>query len=348
MSPRDTTSYLPIGFILTCVHILCVFFAEKAVADSEVNVYSHRHYDSDKSIYKSFTDKSGIKVNIVKDKASALIKRLSAEGINTSADVLLTSDVVNLYRAKSLGLLQKVHSKELASNIPSNLRDSEGFWFGLTKRARVIMYNKKTVKESELSTIEDLATPKWKGRLLIRSSSNSYNQSLVASLIVAHGQDEAANICNGIVENMARAPKGNDRDQMRGVIAGLADVCVVNTYYLGKLLDTPGQDAEIGKRLGVFFPNQNDRGSHINISGAGITAHAKNRNNALKFIEFLSSEEAQFAFSEGNHEYPVNPKVPASDLLKSWGEFKADELMLEEIGEYNSEAIKAMDRARWK
>lgn len=348
MSTHNKTGNLTTKLLLTYACMVCVVLTERVAADSEVNVYSHRHYDSDQSIYASFTEKSGIRVNIVKDKASALIKRLSAEGINTSADVLLTSDVVNLYRAKSLGLLQKVHSTELASNIPSNLRDSEGFWFGLTKRARVIMYNKKTVKESELSTIEDLATPKWKGRLLIRSSSNPYNQSLVASLIVAHGEDETAKICDGIVENMARTPKGNDRDQMRGVIAGLADVCVVNTYYLGNLLNSPGQDAEIGKQLGVFFPNQNDRGSHINISGAGITAHAKNRDNALKFIEFLSSEEAQYAFSEGNHEYPVNPSVPASDLLKSWGEFKADELMLEEVGKYNSAAIKAMDRARWK
>ena len=348
MNSCHEKDYLSIKNLLKFVCIISISLAKWAYANNEVNVYSHRHYDSDKSIYESFTDSSGIKVNIVKDKASALIKRLSAEGVNTPADVLLTSDVVNLYRAKSLGLLQKVESKKLTSNIPPNLRDSEGFWFGLTKRARVIMYNKKSVKKSDLSTIEDLATPKWKGRLLIRSSSNSYNQSLVASLIVAHGQDETARICNGLVENMARAPKGNDRDQMRGVIAGLADVCVVNTYYLGKLLNTPGQDAEIGKQLGVFFPNQNDRGSHINISGAGITVHAKNRSNALKFIEFLSSEEAQYAFSEGNHEYPVNPTVLASDLLKSWGEFKADELMLEEVGKYNSEAIKAMDRAGWK
>lgn len=322
---------------------------ENTETEQVVNVYSHRHYDVDQELYDRFTELTGIKVNVVKANADELIERLRSEGPNSPADVLITVDAGRLYKAKEMGLLQSVNSSLLEGAVPAYLRDSEGFWFGLTKRARVIAYHKTRVNPSELSTYEDLADEKWKGRLVVRSSSNIYNQSLLASLIEHNGRADALEWAKLVIANMAREPKGNDRDQVKAIASGQADIAVINTYYLGKLV-TSSDEAEVaaGNEVGLFFPNQNGRGTHINVSGAGIIKTSKNYENAVKFIEFLVSVEAQEKYAQANYEYPVRTDVKPSDLVASWGAFKDDQVSLSVLGANNSEAVIVFDEANWK
>lgn len=316
---------------------------------AEVNIYSHRHYDTDKQLFKKFEETTGIKVNIVNAKANELIKRLENEGLNSPADILITSDVGRLYLAQEKGLLKQIDSQTLNSTIPSHLRQKDGYWFALTKRARVVIYNKQKVDSKQFSTYEDLADPKWEGKLLTRSSSNIYNQSLLASMIANLGEEKAKEWAQGIVNNFARDPKGNDRDQMKAAAAGLGDFAIVNTYYLGKLLNsTKPSEVAVGEMMGVFFPNQETRGTHINISGAGITKSSKNTKEAIQLLEFLVSPVAQSLFAQANYEYPVNPAVKPSKLIQSWGEFKEDKLNLEELGKNNAKAVKVFNEVNWK
>ncbi|MCF6094056.1 Fe(3+) ABC transporter substrate-binding protein [Microaerobacter geothermalis] len=322
---------------------------EQAEDKGVVNLYTSRHYDTDAELYKIFTEQTGIKVNVVQGKGDELMERLDREGANTEADVFMTADAGNLYRLKERGLLQAVESKTLAENIPEQLRDVDNQWFGLTKRARVIAYAKDRVSPSELSTYENLTDPKWKGRILVRSSSNIYNQSLLASFIELNGEEKAKEWAKGIVANMARNPKGGDTDQIKALVAGEGDIAIVNTYYYARLLNSSNpEDVKIAEKVGVFFPNQQTNGTHINISGVGVTRYAKNKENAVKFIEFLSSVQAQGQFAEGNNEYPVNPAVPPSDLLKSWGDFKAQDINLTILGVNNAQAIKIFNEVGWK
>eukprot|EP00768_Dysnectes_brevis_P008067 gnl/Dysnectes_brevis/7101_a11600_377.p1 GENE.gnl/Dysnectes_brevis/7101_a11600_377~~gnl/Dysnectes_brevis/7101_a11600_377.p1 ORF type:complete len:336 (+),score=-81.60 gnl/Dysnectes_brevis/7101_a11600_377:16-1023(+) len=318
-------------------------------ATQEVNIYSHRHYDTDKQLYKMFEKNTGIKVNIVKAKANELINRLESEGKNSPADILITSDAGRLYLAQEKGLLQTINSKILNEAVPENLRQKNGYWFALTKRARVIVYNKDKVNPSELSTYEDLTSPKFKDKVLIRKASNIYNQSLLASMIAHDGEKNAKAWAKGMVNNFARTPKGSDRDQMKAVAANVGDVAVVNTYYVGKLLNSKKtSEVKVGEKMGVFFPNQNDRGAHINISGAGVAKYSKNKDNAVKLLEFLVSPKAQGMFAEANYEYPVNKNVKPSALLESWGTFKEDTLDLEELGKNNAKAVKIFNEVNWK
>ena len=296
-----------------------------APISAQINLYTHRHYDSDKILFEKFTKETGIKINVIKGSADQLIQRMISEGKNSPADILLTVDAGRLHRAKEAGVLQSINSKTINKNVPSEMRDPDGFWYGLTVRARVIVYAKDRINSNELSTYEDLATAKWKGKIAIRSSGNIYNQSLMASLIEANGSRRALRWAIGIRKNMARAPRGNDRDQVRAVAAGLADIAVVNTYYLGILANSKEKkDRDVFNKVSVFFPNQNNRGTHINISGAGIAKYSKNKSSAIKFIEFLTSPEAQETFGKVNYEYPLFIENNKSDLLKSWGTFKAD------------------------
>ncbi len=240
-----------------------------APISAQINLYTHRHYDSDKILFEKFTKETGIKINVIKGSADQLIQRMISEGKNSPADILLTVDAGRLHRAKEAGVLQSINSKTINKNVPSEMRDPDGFWYGLTVRARVIVYAKDRINSNELSTYEDLATAKWKGKIAIRSSGNIYNQSLMASLIEANGSRRALRWAIGIRKNMARAPRGNDRDQVRAVAAGLADIAVVNTYYLGILANSKEKkDRDVFNKVSVFFPNQNNRGTHINISGA--------------------------------------------------------------------------------
>jgi len=316
---------------------------------AQINIYSHRHYDSDKILFQKFTDQTGIKINVIKGSADQLIERLISEGGNSPADILLTVDAGRLHRAKVAGILQPIESKILSENIPPSMRDEDGYWFGLTVRARVLVYSKKRVTPDQLSTYEDLANRKWRGKIAVRSSSNIYNQSLMASIIASNGSRKALSWAKSIRKNMARAPRGSDRDQARAVAAGLADVAIMNTYYLGILANSPdAKDREVFKKVSVFFPNQNDRGTHINISGAGITKSSKNKKDAIKFLEFLSDSDSQKTFGSVNYEYPIKIEANQSELLKSWGTFKYDKLNLSVLGANNAEAVKLFDKAGWE
>ncbi len=320
-----------------------------ASADGEVNLYSARQENLIKPLLDDFTRDTGISVRLLTGRANELLQRLQLEGRNSPADVLITVDAGNLHQAKEAGVLSAIESDVLIERIPENFRDVDGQWFGLSLRARPIMYHKDKVDPTELSTYEALTDPKWRGRICIRSSSNVYNQSMVAAMIASEGSEAASQWAQGLVANLARPPQGGDRDQIRAAAAGVCDVAIANTYYIGGML--AGDDAtqrEAAEQLGVFFPNQEDRGTHVNISGAGVTAHAPNRENAIRLIEYLTGEEAQRWYAEANQEYPVRPDVPASDILRSFGDFKADSLNLSLLGEHNAEAVRIMDRAGWR
>ena len=326
-----------------------LLFADSLRAE-EVNIYSARKGYLLQPLVDAFQDKTNIKVNVISGKAKVLQKRIKQEGSNTRADVLLTVDAGNLYNAKKDGLLQKISSPKLDNLIPNYLRDDEGFWFGLSIRSRVIMYNPEKVEPSELSSYENLANAKWKGRICIRSSSNIYNQSLLASIISHNGEKEAEEWAQLVKNNFSRNPKGNDRTQMTSVVLGECDLTVANTYYLGKwVASEKDNERKYAKKIRVHFPNQNGRGSHINVSGAAIVKHSKNTENAIKFLEYLASDEAQMLYAKANHEYPIRDDIAVSDIVSSWGyPFKKDQLNLDELGINNSAAVLIFDRVGWK
>jgi iron(III) transport system substrate-binding protein len=337
-------------FILITKLTFCLLVSLSGIAKSaEVNVYSHRHYEADDALYAKFTKETGIKVNIVKASADALIERIKSEGKDSPADILITADAGRLVRAQSAGILQEAKSKILDKQVPANMRDDSGHWYGFTVRARVLIYSKERIKPSELDTYEDLADPKWKGRLLARSSSNIYNQSLLASIIANNGKSEAIKWASAVRKNMARPPEGSDRDQMRAVAAGIGDVAIANTYYVGLLVNSSNpKDREVASKVGVYFPNQKGRGAHVNVSGGGLVKWSKNKSNAIKLLEFLTGPTAQEKFPVTTYEFPLQIASTDSALLKSWGEFKADTLSLSKLGELNSEAVKAFALANWK
>lgn len=315
----------------------------------EVNVYTHRHYDVDQRLFKEFTEKTGIKVNVVSASADELIKKLEIEGENSPADVLITVDAGRLYRAKSMDLLQAVSSEVLDKNIPTRFKDQEGFWYGLTYRARIIAINKSNESLGGLANYEDLVQPGYAGKILIRSSENIYNQSLLASIIAHNGSDVATDWASGMVKNMARNPKGNDRDQVKAIAAGLGEIAVVNTYYIGHLLNSENEEERrAAESVKIIFPNQDGRGTHINVSGAGVTRYAPNKAQAIKFIEFLSKKSAQEVFAGSNYEYPVNQDVPWSEILEKWGRFKTDTINFNQLGINNREAVMIFDAVNWK
>jgi iron(III) transport system substrate-binding protein len=314
-----------------------------------VNVYSHRHYEADRELFRRFTEQTGIRVNVVTASADELITRLENEGAASPADVLITVDAGRLHRAKARGLLQPVRSATLEENVPDHLRDPAGEWYGLTQRARVLVYHKGRVRPETLSSYEALAGPEWRGRVLIRSSSNVYNQSLLASLLAHDGAEASARWAEGIVTNMARSPSGGDTDQIKAVAAGAGDVAVVNTYYLANLVASENaEERRVAEQLGVFFPNQDGRGTHVNVSGAGVTRSSKNVQNAVRLLEYLSGDEAQRVFTETIHEYPVKRGVEWPAILREWGEFRADTLELSVLGERNDEAVRIFDRSGWR
>jgi iron(III) transport system substrate-binding protein len=317
--------------------------------DEVVNVYSARHYDIDNDLYNSFTEQTGIEVNLVEGNSDELLERIVNDGANSPADVFITVDAGRLWRAEEAGILQPTESEVLESQIPENLRHPQGLWFGLTTRARVLIYSVENVDPSELSTYEALAEPEWQGRVCVRSSSNIYNQSLVGSMIEAKGLAATGQWARGLVENFARPPEGGDIDQIRAVASGLCDVAIANHYYWARLAksDDPDDQAVI-ENTAVFFPNQEDRGTHVNVSGAGVIATAPNPENAITFLEFLVSPEAQTVFANGNNEYPVVEGVEIDPIVAELGEFKTDSVNVAAYGRNNSEALRLADRAGWK
>lgn len=335
--------------LLATTLIALMTLPPSAMSDDEVNLYSARKEELIKPLLDRFTAQTGTRVNLVTGKADALLKRLQSEGINSLADLLITTDAGRLHRAKEAGVTQAVETQTLTAAIPESYRDPQGHWFGLSLRARPILYVKNEVDPATLSTYEALAGSEWKGRICIRSSSNIYNQSLVASLIAADGAERTEAWAKGLVGNLARPPKGGDRDQIKAAAAGQCDIAVANTYYLAGMLRSKDESQRAAaERLAVFWPNQDGRGVHVNVSGAAVTKSARNKDAAVKLLEFLASDEAQQWYAESNGEYPVRAGVPVSETLAAWGEFKPDALSLARLGELNGEALRLMDRAGWK
>ena len=333
--------YIPLLFFLA--------LALQAGQAEEVNVYSGRKEALIKPLLDEFTEQTGIRVNLVTGKADALIKRLELEGEKSPADLLLTVDAGRLHRAKEQGLLQAITSTELNEAVPENYRDPQGYWYGLSIRARVIVHSKANIEPVWLSSYEALADPVWNRRLCVRSSSNIYNQSLVASMLAHHGTEKTEEWIRGLVGNFARDPKGGDRDQIKAVAAGQCNVALINTYYLAGMLSSD-IDSEVAaaRKVALFWPNQEGRGAHVNVSGAGVTMSAQHKAAAIRLLEYLVSITAQEWYGKTNHEFPVREGVAGDSILQSWGAFEADGLNLAVLGEKNQAAVRAMDRAGWK
>ncbi len=334
--------------ILTLLGALATLIAPAHAAE-EVNLYSARKENLIKPLLERFSADTGIKVNLVTGKADALLKRLESEGRNSPADMLLTTDAGRLYRAKAAGVIQPVKSTTLEAAIPAAYRDPEGYWYGLSLRARPILYAKDRVKPEQLSSYEALGEAQWKGRICIRSSSNIYNQSLVASMITSRGEASTQAWAQAFVKNFARPPKGGDRDQIKAAAAGQCDLAVANTYYLGQMLHSKDESQRAAAaKMAVFWPNQADRGAHVNVSGAAVTRSARNKANAIKLLEYMVTDASQKWYADVNLEYPVKPGIAWSETLQAWGTFKADGINMAKLGEYNAAAVKLMDRVGWK
>jgi len=332
-------------------HLLSIAFVltglSSAFADEVVNVYSARHYDTDMAMYERFTEETGIKVNLIEGSSDALIERIKSEGQFSPADMLITVDAGRLWRAEKEGIFQPVDSAVLSERIPAHLRHPEGEWFGLSKRARVIAHKKDMALPAGFGTYEALADEAFRGQVCMRSSGNIYNLSLMASLIDAHGAPAAEAWAKGVVANFARTPQSNDTGQLKAVASGECTITIANTYYLGRLMaSTKPEDKALMANLEIVFPNQDGRGTHVNISGAGVTKYAPNRENAIRFLEYLTSDFAQRLFAEGNNEYPISG--PTTGPVAALGEFKRDDLNVFVLGENQTEAVKVYDRAGWK
>jgi len=323
-------------------------FATSALAD-EINLYSARHYDSDERLYEAFTKETGIDVNVLEGGSDQLIERIQREGVASPADVMMTVDAGRLWRAEEAGIFQSVDSDVLDKRIPEAMHHPDGLWFGFSQRARAIFYNRENFDPSEISSYEDLADPKFKGEVCIRSSNNIYNQSLLASMVEHKGADDAEKWAQGVVDNMARDPEGGDTDQIRGVASGECDLAVANHYYYVRLLKSEDDaDREAARKVGIIFPNQDGRGTHVNVGGAGVAKNAPNRDNAVRFLEFLASDTAQHIFASGNNEFPVVKGIHKDPVLESWGNFKKDDVNVSVLGENNPEAVRIFDRVGWR
>lgn len=315
----------------------------------EVNVYSARHYDSDEALYSAFTDETGIEVNVIEGDSNQLIERIKREGVASPADILMTVDAGNLWRAEQEGIFQSVDSDVLEDRLPEAMQHPDGLWFGFSQRVRAIYYNRETVDPTEIESYADLADPRWEGEVCIRSSSNIYNQSLLASFVEHNGEEAAEEWAQGIVDNIAREPQGGDTDQIRGVAAGECDVAIGNHYYYVRLLKSDDlADREQARRVGIIFPNQDGRGAHVNIGGAGVVANSPNQENAVRLLEFLASDTAQEIFAQGNNEFPVVESVKREPVLESFGNFKRDDLNISALGENNPTAVRIFDRVDWR
>jgi iron(III) transport system substrate-binding protein len=329
--------------------IVTMAVAPAFAGDRVVNVYAARHHESDKALYEQFGRETGITVNVTKGSAPELLARIGREAEATQADVFITVDGGVLHTAKSRGLLQPVTSAAILQNVPEALRDRDGHWIGLSTRARVIVYSRERVRPDALSTYEDLASPAWRGKVLARPADSLYDQSLVASFIALDGKEKTRQWLKAYVGNFARPPKGNDRAQIRDIAAGLADVALVNSYYIGQMLYAKDpEEVRAVNAVGVFFPNQQGTGVHINISGAGVVKYARNRDNALRLIEFLTRATVQEKLSAENYEFPVNPAAKPHPLLAGWGAFKIQQLDFSELARNNALAIQLAAEAGWK
>lgn len=316
---------------------------------SVVNLYTARHYDTDTALYERFTEQTGIRVNVIEGNADQLIARMTSEGDASPADLFVTADAGALWRAQNAGLLQATTSQALNAAIPANLRDPEGRWFGLNRRARIIAYDTTRVQPAEIDTYEEIASPRFRGRLCVRSADSVYNLSLVGALIEAWGPEKTAEWTRGVVANMARPPEGGDRDQIRAVNAGVCEIALTNSYYYIRMAN--GEDAAdraVTQKVKLAFPSLDGQGAHVNISGGGVAAHAPNRDNAVRLLEFLASPEAQTMVSAGNNEYPASPNVPAPAPTNAYADFKAHPMSVATYGRRQAEAQNLMSAAGWR
>ncbi len=343
-----------IRLFLACLGLALVSCSSNQGANNqkgqgEVNLYSQRHYDVDRLVYDKFEKETGIKVNVISASADELIAKLTVEAELTPCDLFLAVDAANLFKAKSLGLLQAVQSETLSQSIQPQYRDPEGFWFGQTMRARVIAVAKGLERELDSLTYLDLAHPNFKGKIVMRSSGSSYNQALLAGLIAHHGEDSARQWAKAVVANFARQPQGNDRDQIKDIAAGVGQITLVNTYYLGKMQKSNEQvEKDALNKVVIIFPNQFSYGTHVNVSGAGVSKYAKNKLNAIKLLEFLARSDIQQEFAANNEEYPVGYTENFQGVLADLGPFKKDTLALELLGKFQNSAIKIFDEVGWK
>jgi iron(III) transport system substrate-binding protein len=330
---------------------LAGLLASSASAQDQVlNLYSSRHYQTDEALYSNFTKTTGIKINRIEGGEDPLIERIRNEGARSPADVLITVDAGRLWRAEQLGLFQPVKSALLESRIPANLREPSGLWYGFSTRARVIAYNKAKVQPGEIRNYQDLADAKWKGRVCMRSSTNIYNLSLLGALIDHLGEAKAEAWAKGVHANLAQEPKGGDTDQLKALAAGQCDVTVSNQYYYARLLRSEKpEERQVGEKIGIVFPNQATWGTHVNISGAGVLKNAPNRQAAVKFLEYLASDEAQRYFADGNNEWPAVANVKVENpVLKQLGQFKRDQINVAVLGKNQPSSQKLYDRVAWK
>jgi len=318
--------------------------------ESVLNLYSSRHYQADETLFNNFTKATGIRINRIDGKEDELIQRIRREGAASPADVFITVDAANLQIADDLGLFAPVRSRTIEQRIPAQFRNPDNRWFGFSYRARVIAYNPDKIKPEQVQTYADLAKPALRGKLCVRSGGHVYNRTLMASMIYNHGDEIALDWARGIVANLARAPKGGDTDQLRAVAAGECDVAISNHYYYARLMasDRPA-DQEVVRKVALVFPDQKGEGTHVNISGGGMLKHAPNRAAAVRFLEYLTSDEAQTYFANGNNEWPVVPTVRLNNRhLDAMGQFKVDKLSAGVLGQYTPKAQRFIDRAGWK
>jgi iron(III) transport system substrate-binding protein len=329
--------------------MLAIACALPAYANGELNLYSSRHYDTDERLYSDFTEQTGIKINRIEGKADELLTRMQAEGANSPADILLTVDTSRLQRAKEMGLLQSVDSETLETRVPAYLQDADNQWFGFSQRARIIFYDKERVENPPRDYVS-LADPAYKGMVCHRSSSNVYSQTLLASVIENHGEEAAKAWAKGVVDNFARAPQGGDTDQLRGLVSGECDISISNTYYFARAIrtDVKGLSKEDMENIGWVFPAQGAEGAHMNLSGGGIAAHAPNRDNAIAFLEYLASDQAQQYFSAGNDEYPAVPGVALSPSVAALGFFQTDDVNLSDVAANVPAAQRIFNEVGWE
>ncbi len=336
--------------ILATLTIATAFTTIKpAIADNNtLHIYSSRHYNTDEKLYSEFTEQTGIEVKRVDGKGDALIARLEQEGELSSADLFITVDSGRLWRAEQAGLFQTIQSETLNSKIPANLRHPEGEWFGFSNRARVIVYNTDKIEEGALTSYQDLADPKWKGRICVRSSGNIYNQSLLASMIAQNGEEVAKAWAKGLLDNLARKPQGGDTDQIKAVAAGICDIALANSYYFFRLQRSEkADDNAVVESLAIVNPDQDSTGTHINISGAGVLKNAKNKKAAVKFLEYLTSETAQAYFANGNNEYPVIEGVEVNEIVEANRDFKIQDINVSTFGENQKQAKMIFDEIKF-
>lgn len=331
------------------LYLLLLLFAVSCSGGEEVNLYSARHYETDLELYDQFTEETGIQINLIEGGSDELIERIRNEGVNSPADIFITVDAGRIWRAEEAGILQSVQSDILEEEIPASLRDPEGKWYGISQRVRGIIYHKERVNPDEIGGYLDLADEKWANRICVRSSNNIYNQSLVASMIERYGEEETEQWARGFVSNFARDPQGGDRDQIRAIAAGQCDIALANHYYLARLAtsDDAG-DQEVANAVGIYFPGSESGGTHVNISAVGVAAHAPNRENAIRFLEYLTRPEAQKFYIGDNFEYSVTKNEGRPEILDQFGSFESDQINVSVYGENNPLAIQLMDRAGWR